>query len=173
MCETTYRLAIESDVLELAEMRWTWRTGEDGACPVVSREDYVEECAAFLRQGFADGSWVCWVAEIEGRIVSHIFLQRVRKVPKPNRPHDEIGYVTNVYTRPTYRGQGIGSALLARVVQWARDRDIDALFVWPSQQAVSFYERAGFRADNEILECQIRPVEEAPQCSPPTGEPSA
>jgi len=162
MSETTYRLAVESDALELAEMRWRWRTGEDRAPAVVSREDYVDECAAFLRQGLAEGSWVCRVAEMEGQIVSHIFLRRVRKVPKPNRLHDEIGYVTNVYTRPAYRGQGIGSALLARVVQWAKDREMDALFVWPSERAVSFYQRAGFRADNEILECQIRPAEETP-----------
>ena len=71
---------------------------------------YVDECAAFLRWGIGDGSWVCWVAELEGQIVSHICLRRVRKVPKPNRLHDEIGYVTNVYTRPAYRGRGIGSA---------------------------------------------------------------
>jgi GNAT superfamily N-acetyltransferase len=157
LSEISYRLAVESDVPALAEMRWTWRTAEDGTRAVVSHEDYVKECCAFLRQGLAEGSWLCWIAEVEGQFVSHIFVRRVRKVPKPSRLHDEIGYVTNVYTRPPYRGQGVGSALLACVVQWARDQEIDVLFVWPSQQAVPFYERAGFRADNEILECQIRP----------------
>lgn len=156
MSVPTYRLAVESDAPVLAEMRWTWRTGEDGGRAVVSRERYLDQCAAFVRQGLAEGSWICWVAEVEGQIVSHIFVRRVRKVPKPNRLHDEIGYVTNVYTRPAYRGQGIGSALLERVVQWAKDRELDVLFVWPSEQAVPFYERAGFRADNEILECQVR-----------------
>ena len=51
-----YRLAVESDVLVLAEMRWTWRTGEDGARAVVSREGYLDTCAAFVRQGLAEGS---------------------------------------------------------------------------------------------------------------------
>ena len=88
--------------------------------------------------------------------MSHIFVRRVTKVPKPNRLHDEIGYVTNVYTRPAYRGQGIGSVLLERMVQWAKDRELDVLFVWPSEQATPFYERAGFSADNEILEYQTR-----------------
>lgn len=155
----SYRLAVEPDVMTLAEMRWTWRTGEDGTRAVVSRESYLDECAAFMRRGLAEGSWAFWVAEVEGQIVSHIFVRLVRKVPKPDLLHDEIGYVTNVYTRPAYRGQGIGSALLKHVVQWARDRALDALFVWPSEQAVPFYERAGFSVDNEILECQIRPDE--------------
>ena len=154
---STYRLASEADARTLAEMRWTWRAGEDGVRPVVSREAFLDECAAFLRQGIVDGTWVCWVAEVEGLIVSHINVRRVRKVPKPNRLHDEIGYVTNVYTRPAYRGQGIGAALLTRVVGWARERDLDVLFMWPSECAVPFYERAGFRAENEILECLIRP----------------
>ena len=140
-------------------MRWAWRTGEGGACAVVSRAEYLDECVAFLRQGLAKGAWVYWIAEVGGRIVSHICVRRVRKEPKPNRLRDEIGYVTNVYTRPAYRGQGIGSALLQRVVQWAREIDLDTLFVWPSDRAVPLCERVGFSADNDLLECQIRPDE--------------
>jgi GNAT superfamily N-acetyltransferase len=157
MSVPTYRLAVEHDALTLAEMRWTWRAGEDGVQAAVSREGYIEECAAFLRQGIATGTWVCWVAEVGGQVVSHTCVRRVRKVPKPDRLHDEIGYVTNVYTRPAYRGQGIGAALLARVVQWAKDCELDVLFVWPSERSVPFYERAGFSAENEILERLIRP----------------
>ena len=39
-------------------------------------------------------------------------------MPKPERLDDAYGYVTNVYTRSGYRGQGIGSELMERVVAW-------------------------------------------------------
>jgi hypothetical protein len=74
---------------------------------------------------------------------------------------------------PTYRLAVESDALVLSKMRWTwrtgedgglaegswRDRELDVLFVWPSEQAVPFYERAGFRADNEILECQIRPEE--------------
>jgi GNAT superfamily N-acetyltransferase len=149
-------MAIEGDLTALAEMRWTFRTEGDAPAPAVGREPFVAACVAFLRQGLANGRWIYWIAELDGEIVSHIFVRRVRKVPKPSRLHDEYGYVTNVYTRPPYRGQGIGSELLERVKAWARGEDLEVLIVWPSEESVAFYERAGFCAENEVLEYTVR-----------------
>ena len=53
-------------------------------------------------QGLREQRWTYWVAQEETQIVSHIYIQHVPKVPKPNRIDDALGYVTNVYTRPAY-----------------------------------------------------------------------
>jgi GNAT superfamily N-acetyltransferase len=152
-----YRLAMENDLIALAEMRWDFRMEDNGIIPVVSRQDFMDACASFLSRGLADGRWAYWVAELEGEIVSHIYIQRIYKVPKPNRLQDAYGYVTNVYTRPAYRGQGIGSELLRHVLDWAKEQDLECLIVWPSERSVAFYERAGYTAAHEILEREIRP----------------
>ena len=81
----------------------------------------------------------------------------MRKVPKPNRLDDALGYVTNVYTRPAYRGQGICTQLMANVLQWASEHDLESLIVWPSEASVGFYERAGFRGSPDMLEYEVRP----------------
>jgi GNAT superfamily N-acetyltransferase len=153
-----YRLATETDLPALAAMRWTWRVEEDGSPPVADRAEYLAVCLAFLKQGLADGSWVYWVAEEEGQLISHIFVRRIRKVPKPNRLHDEYGYVTNVYTRPAYRGQGIGAELMKQVTAWAKEEDLEFLIVWPGEESIRFYERAGFAFEAEpVMEYLIRP----------------
>jgi GNAT superfamily N-acetyltransferase len=140
----------------LAAMRWQWRVEEDGCIPVVDRGAFIGACAEYLRQGILSGQWVCWLALMDGRIVSHICVRRIRKVPKPDRLRDEYGSVTNVYTRPRYRGRGIGSSLLRRVKSWAVEKDLEELIVWPAERSVIFYERAGFVSDNEIMECVTR-----------------
>ncbi len=89
--------------------------------------------------------------------MSHIFVQRIRKVPSPLDPVVRFGYVTNVYTRPSYRNRGIGTELLSRVLGWAREEHLETLIVWPSDLSVGFYQRAGFRADNDVLELEILP----------------
>ena len=44
-----------------------------------------------------------------------------------------------------------------RVKAWATEKDLEILIVWPSSKAVKFYERKGFKNDNEIMELFIRP----------------
>jgi GNAT superfamily N-acetyltransferase len=154
---TIYRVAVEADADELALMRWDFRLEE---APGATRHDqatFLNACTAFLRQGLAEQRWTYWIAQQDTQIVSHIFIQRVAKVPKPNRLDDALGYVTNVYTRPAYRGQGIGTQLMTHVLAWAREQDLESLIVWPSETSIRFYERAGFQGTTDMLEYIVRP----------------
>jgi GNAT superfamily N-acetyltransferase len=152
-----YKTADGSDVVTLAEMRWEFQIEDnENLFPIVSKTDFVEVCSDFLRQGLIQKNWVYWIAEVEGEIVSHIFVQRVRGVPRPFWLNNAYGYVSNVYTKPAYRRQGIGSQLMQHVLKWARHQEIDVLIVSISEESVTFYERAGFTAKNEWMECVVR-----------------
>ena len=151
-----YRLANDGDLLQLSQMRWDFRTeGKDDQtdCDI---QRFLVECTEFLKSGLVNNDWAYWVAEEDREIISHVFIKRIRKVPKPLRLWDEIGYVTNVYTKPQYRGRGIGKTLMGRVKEWAIESDLELLIVWPSERAVPFYEREGFQNKNEILELILR-----------------
>lgn len=41
------------------------------------------------------------------------------------------------------------------VVNWAKKKDLELLIVWPSNQAIKFYERQGFKNKNDIMELEI------------------
>lgn len=151
-----YRTADESDVVTLAEMRWEFQTEDNDNQPIVSKTEFVEVCSDFLRQGLIQKNWVYWIAELEGEIVSHIFVQRVRGIPRPFWLNNAYGYVSNVYTKPAYRRQGIGTHLMQQVLNWAKHQEIDVLIVSISEESVTFYERAGFTAKNEWMECLIK-----------------
>lgn len=116
----------------------------------------MEECIRFLRNGFEDGTYVYWIAQHQGEIVSTAFVQRIRKVPKPDRIADYIGYLTNVFTLSGHRNRGVGTELLETMVAWARREDLDALIVWPSDRSISLYERCGFRSRNDVMEFDLR-----------------
>lgn len=147
-----YRLADEPDLETLALMRWEFQT--EGLEPAADCDkwDFVEACALFLQRGLQRRNWVYWVAEADGRIVSHIFVQVIEKVPKPGQMNGRWGYVTNVYTRPDCRNRGIGTELMRRVKSWAEEIDLELLIVSPSAESISFYERAGFTAESEFME---------------------
>ena len=154
---TIYRMATEADVDELALMRWDFRLEEAPGATVHDQASFLEACAAFLREGLREQRWTYWIAQQDDQIVTHIYIQRIPKVPKSNKLDDALGYVTNVYTCPAYLGQGIGTQLMTHVLQWAREHDLESLIVWPSEPSIGCYERAGFRGSSDMLEYEVRP----------------
>lgn len=152
-----YRLATSADLKALAELRWAFRT-EDAETPNrVKKEEFIAACVQFLTDGLSSNQWVYWIAEDENEIIAQIFVQCIKTVPKPERLEDMYGYVTNVYTKPSYRGQGIGFNLMKRVKDWAEAEELETLIVWPSERSRTFYERLGFKSENDIMEYELRP----------------
>jgi GNAT superfamily N-acetyltransferase len=151
MAEATIRLAQPKDVSELVAMRTAFTFEDFETADATPRPGYEEDCRAFLTDAIASGRWQIWVAEVEGRLVSHAFVALVDKVPRPTREHARIGYLTNVYTRPAFRGRGIGTAVLRRAQAAAREADVELMIVWPSEESIDFYEREGFVKPDEPL----------------------
>ena len=145
-----YRLAEIKDVNKLSEMRWDFKC-EEGALDLNKKEDFVKDCSVFLKQAFIK-NWYCWMAVDSGTIVSHIFIEKVEKIPEPNALSNNWGYLTNTYTIPKYRNRGIGTKLLSKASEWSKKQGLELLVVWPSEKAISFYKRAGFQEKNEIME---------------------
>lgn len=151
-----FRTALPADIPTLAAMRWDFRTEPLHVLPACPRDDFIAACTAFLQRALAGPLWVVWLAEEDGQIVSHIYIHIIEKVPNPHSLHPRFGYVTNVYTRPAYRNQGIGAQLMQRVKAWAEEQDLEMLVLWPSRRSVPFYQRAGFIRPNDMLTLNLR-----------------
>lgn len=146
------RLATLDDVDELVQMRWDFSL-EGKTINSVSFEEFNQICSEFLMKAIKSGDWYIWVAEVEGRLVSHMYLQLIHKVPRPGKSQDPyFGYVTNVYTRPGFRSQGIGTMIHIAMEQWSKDNNVEFLILWPSSNSVKFYSRNGFSQCEEAME---------------------
>ena len=153
MNNITFRQATAADAEELARLRWAFRTELHlESEPAHPWEEFRAAMLKFLAGAFASGDWTIWLAESGGRTVAHIYIRRIWKVPNPVQFDPCIGYVTNVYTIPEWRCQGVGGELMRVVQQWAAEAGFELLFLWPSRLSVPFYLREGFSQDNKILE---------------------
>ena len=115
-----------------------------------------EPLIVFGRANSLNVQYVMWCAAEGDRILSHAYIQVVQKVPKPSAPDDSFGYVSNVYTRPTYRRKGIGEELLHHAKAWALDENLEFLVLRPSEQSVPFWRRSGFVKDDPLVH-NVRP----------------
>ena len=148
------------DVDALAQLRWDFRSEDDGETPCTSFAEFAIHYARFFNAGFASSERAYFVAELNGKLIGNIACHVVALVPRPCRLDDACGVITDNYVRPEHRDGGIGSALLSAAVDWARMRDLELVIVWPSDRARPFYARNGFSERTEIMEMVLRPYVE-------------
>jgi len=148
------RRAREEDITVLTKMRYEFTLEHQ---PEVQDEYdlFATECRAFLEEAINSERWHIWVAELNGIIASHIYIQLIDKVPRPGRITYPFAYMTNVYTDPEYRSQGIGSQLLKTIQEWAAANQFEFIIVWPSDESRGFYARHGYRLCKDPMELHL------------------
>jgi GNAT superfamily N-acetyltransferase len=98
--------------------------------------------AAYL----ADPHVLHWVAEADGTIVGHLlcYLQRRRADDHAQLLLYEIG------VRGDHRRRGVGSALVAAMLEWMKDAAVPSVWVLAdNEEAEAFYAACGFTRDDE------------------------
>jgi GNAT superfamily N-acetyltransferase len=146
------RLAELKDIKQLIQMRWDFTIEHDESKKEASFNDFALECQAFLENALKGNQWFIWVAEEKERVVSHIFIELIYKVPRPGRKTYPFAYMTNVYTIPEYRNKGIGSKLLSSINKWIKENNYEFVIVWPSDESVNYYKKNGYTTCSEPME---------------------
>ena len=151
------RLANEADYNELALMKWEHGVEDDidygeHNLDGVNKDEFVEEFFAFLK---AHKEYEIIVAEVNGIVVSAMFVYLISKLPKPNGNAKYIAYLTNIYTKKEYRNKGIGTQMMNYIKSYLIEKKCELLFAWPSDNSIAWYQRNGFNGDNEIFECPL------------------
>lgn len=154
--EASVREARPDDAKRLCRMRYEFRAAENRA--VEDRQAFLDRCGTWMRARLDPGErrWRCWVTKEEGRIVGHVWLQQVPKVPNPIREAETHAYLTNTYVEPGCRGRGLGFALVEVAVDSCRKEGIDSVILWPTDASRSLYLRIGFEpAGDDMYELKL------------------
>src|SRR4051794_2436412 len=118
MTDLDIRFATAGDVESLVSLRVAFLAEVSGA------DTADAALLAALRRYFAAavpaGEFVAAVAEHDGRVVASSGMVYHRHPPSPGNLAGCEAYVMNMYTLPAWRGRGLATALLARLVDVAR-----------------------------------------------------
>lgn len=106
--------------------------------PVFS--EYVATSIQAFRDAWDPDRDRVWLAHQDGRLVGYVAVC--------HRDGDERAQLRYLYVDPVVRGQGLGTGLVRRVVDFARDRGYAGVMLWTMEglnAARRLYEAAGFR----------------------------
>jgi GNAT superfamily N-acetyltransferase len=169
--EVTIRPAGPADAGELARLRHDFRIAIDPA--IEDEGTFLRRCLPWMEERLAHPStgWRAWVAESgagavavvggeasTARLVGHVWVRRLDKIPNPVGEVEAHAYLTNMYVEPGLRGAGVGSRLLEAALAWCREQRIGSVVLWPTERSRTLYGRAGFRDTGDVLELPLNPA---------------
>jgi predicted N-acetyltransferase YhbS len=136
------RQADLEDVDELARLRATWRER-----PADAR--YLAGFREWFRQERAGRWW--WIATDSQAAVGMVNLKLFDRMPTPDRPVTQWGYLANLFVVPGHRGRGVGASLVQAVIDRSRAEGLVRIVLSPSELSVPLYGRMGFRPAADLL----------------------
>ena len=123
---------------ELGELLSLYRYLNDED-PVITQDDHLK---ALWEEILQDPGQHYIVAEVDGRIVSSCALVVIKNLTRGATPY---ALIEGVVTHPDYRKRGIGTRLLKRAQEMARENGCyKVMLLTGRKEAVSFYENGGF-----------------------------
>jgi GNAT superfamily N-acetyltransferase len=145
------RLATPADALELARLRYEFRTTLD--VPTETADAFLARCTPWMSDRLRPAAaWRCWVAEASAALIGAVWLHFLEKIPNPAGEPEGHGYITNLYVRPDHRGSAVGGRLIAAALQECDRRGLHSVLLWPTPRSRTLYERHGFGVPRTLLE---------------------
>lgn len=149
------RRALPGDAEALARLRFAFRLERRAATE--DEDAFVSRCSNWMRPRLrGDSRWTAWLAERESRIVGHVWLQIVEKIPNPGPESEHHAYLSNFFVMPNERNAGVGARLLNAAVAYCRSCGVDTVFLWPTEQSLPLYRRTGFDEPRDMIVLELR-----------------
>jgi ribosomal protein S18 acetylase RimI-like enzyme len=131
-----YRKATVADIPHFVESRRILLKREDDRSIDGILEEYFTDAI--------NGAMIAWVAEEKNQVVSTVYLCICPLVPRFDNLSGKVAYLTNMYTVPGYRRQGVASCLLHEAIKDAQAQGIKKVLLNSTDMAISIYEKLGF-----------------------------
>ena len=150
MTETSIRLATPDDATLIAGQRRAMFT--DAVSPTPSTLAEMEtRFVPWVRERLVNSTYLGWIAEQAGTPIAGAGLWVTDFPPHFLDVKAARGYLLNFYVAPEHRGTGLARRLLTLSVDEGRRRGLRVLTLHASKFGRPVYERAGFRANNEMI----------------------
>lgn len=146
-----YRKAAIQDLNQLVELRKK-QLVDEGIEPNI---DIDTELYDFFQSKLTDGSLIQWLVEDQNEIIACGAIIFYDFPPSFTNKTGKQGYITNMFTREDYRGQGIATKLLKILVDEAKELSVSKLWLGTSKLGKPVYKKFGFQETNEWMELNI------------------
>ena len=152
------RFAKETDLSRVNELRKQVNDLHVAGKPDVFKPGFCDELRDYIQTIFCNPEEKIIVAEKEGTICSFAVLHHIHKPENPFMYERDFLDIDEFCVDKTFRRQGVASAMVAFIRDWAKEQGYHRieLNMWEfNQDALSFYEAAGFTTFRRYMEMML------------------
>ena len=152
----TYRKAVLSDAEKLAEIRSIMLKELKNVSSEEERIIIEQANFEYFRKTLCDNTFISWFALDNEEIIATSGLSFSVVPPFFPVSDGKVAYIMNMYTFPMYRNQGIGTELLKRVVDEAKQLGYKKITLNASDMGRPLYEKYGFTKVHNGMEFLVQ-----------------
>ena len=141
-----------ADSTALASLRYQWRALERGERGL-DEASFEKALVGWMAEHRS--SHVPFLASREGTPIGMAWLAVVERIPGPEFFARRSAYIQSTYVVAEERSAGVGSELVRRALEHARELRLDYVAVHPSERAFSLYKRVGFSKIGNVMELRL------------------
>lgn len=141
----TYRLATVADTQILVDYRIILLDAvSDNAHAADVVQQLRNDLTIYFPKAINDGSYIAWLA-CDGDTIAAVSGMVMYDRPASYKcPTGRVGYILNMYTQESYRKKGICTALMDRLMQSAKEKNVSVLALHASPEGEGVYRNYGF-----------------------------
>ncbi|MEH7275381.1 GNAT family N-acetyltransferase, partial [Neobacillus vireti] len=139
------------DINELIDLRKK-QLVDEGIEPNI---DIDTELNNFFKNKLSEGTLIQLLVEDNEAIIACGAIILYDFPPTYTNKTGKKGYITNMFTREDYRGQGIATSLLKKLVVEAKESGVSKLWLGASKLGRPVYKKFGFKETDEWLELNL------------------
>jgi GNAT superfamily N-acetyltransferase len=152
------RRAAADDIEALVRLRVAMMAetgGHGGGAESPGAAALAEANRTYMREAVPSGDFVAYVAEADGVIIATSGVTLYRTAPNSGNLSGVQAYILNMYTLPDWRGKGLASALVERLLEHARDAGAPRVALRATDAGRRVYERFGFTGDSQYMHLRL------------------
>ncbi|PFZ90007.1 GNAT family N-acetyltransferase [Bacillus wiedmannii] len=143
-----YRKANIDDIDKLVELRKK-QLVDEGIEPNI---DIGRELYDFFKNKLSEGTLIQWLVEDNEETIACGAVIFYEFPPCYTNKTGKKAYITNMYTNENYRGQGIATKLLTKLVDEVKISGISQIWLGASKMGKPVYKKFGFMETDVFLE---------------------
>ena len=140
----TFDEATKLDIPELIRLRIAYMADDFGSVSEEERFGMEKQLPGYFERKLGS-ELIAFIAKDEGRIVSVVYLHIIEMPANSILLNGLYGEVLSVYTEPAYRGKGLCTKLMNKLIEYGKNRGLGRIDLSATKEGYPIYEKIGFK----------------------------